>query len=57
MLKATRISSALDDPSRHAVLKNFPTESELLAVTQMMGAQVEYTVLEYYWVLRYTRLT
>jgi ubiquinone/menaquinone biosynthesis C-methylase UbiE len=44
----------LDDGSRHEVLKNFPTESELRAAIQGMAADVEVRFLQYYWMLSYT---
>lgn len=44
---------ALADGSRHTVLKNFPTEGELLADVAERAANAEYTALEYYWVFKY----
>lgn len=43
----------LDDGSEHDVLKNFPTQAELLAEIEGVSTRVEYTALEYYWVLKY----
>ena len=43
----------LADGSEHTVLKNFPSEAELMAEIRADGTAVEYTALEYYWVLKY----
>ena len=43
----------LADGSEHVVLKNFPTEPELMAEIRGDGTAAEYTPLEYYWVLKY----
>jgi SAM-dependent methyltransferase len=43
----------LADGSEHIVLKNFPTEAELIAEISGNSTAVEYTALEYYWVLKY----
>lgn len=43
----------LSDGSTHDVLKNFPSEAELVADLQGNGRAVEYTELEYYWMLKY----
>ena len=43
----------LDDGSTHLVLKNFPTEEELLADIEGIGEPAEYTALDYYWLLKY----
>ena len=43
----------LNDGSTHLVLKNFPTEEELLADIEGIGAAAEYTALDYYWLLKY----
>jgi ubiquinone/menaquinone biosynthesis C-methylase UbiE len=43
----------LDDGSRHEVLKNFPTESELRAAVDGMATEVRLELLRYYWVLSY----
>jgi hypothetical protein len=39
------------------VLKNFPSEEELLALTQGLAGEAQVTMLEYYWVLHYTTTT
>lgn len=39
----------LDDGSEHLVLKNFPTEADLLAQTDGFGVKARYVALEYYW--------
>lgn len=39
----------LDDGSEHLVLKNFPTEAELVAQTQSFGTKCRYEALDYYW--------
>ncbi len=44
---------ALDDGTQYEVLKNFPQAEELLAETPAAASGVEYTALDYYWVLRY----
>jgi demethylmenaquinone methyltransferase/2-methoxy-6-polyprenyl-1,4-benzoquinol methylase len=43
----------LDDGSRHEVLKNFPTESELRAAVEGLGSEVRVEFLRYYWILSY----
>jgi demethylmenaquinone methyltransferase/2-methoxy-6-polyprenyl-1,4-benzoquinol methylase len=43
----------LDDGSTHLVLKNFPTQDELVADLDGLGGAAEYTALDYYWVLKY----
>ena len=43
----------LDDGSRHEVLKNFPTETELRNVVEEFGRDIEYRALDYYWGLAY----
>ena len=43
----------LDDGSEHVVLKNFPSESELVADIGADGTAFEYTALEYYWLFKY----
>jgi demethylmenaquinone methyltransferase/2-methoxy-6-polyprenyl-1,4-benzoquinol methylase len=43
----------LADGSEHIVLKNFPTEAELIAEISDCATAVEYTTLDYYWVLKY----
>jgi demethylmenaquinone methyltransferase/2-methoxy-6-polyprenyl-1,4-benzoquinol methylase len=43
----------LGDGSLHLVLKNFPTEDELLADIQGLAEAAEYTALDYYWLLKY----
>jgi demethylmenaquinone methyltransferase/2-methoxy-6-polyprenyl-1,4-benzoquinol methylase len=44
----------LTDGSVHRVLKNFPSEAELYALVEGLGARARVTNLEYYWVLHYT---
>ena len=44
---------ALDDGSTHIVLKDFPTQAELLADIGADAMGVEYTALDYYWVMKY----
>ncbi|HEX7027033.1 MAG TPA: class I SAM-dependent methyltransferase [Gammaproteobacteria bacterium] len=46
-------SRRLADGSVHRVMKNFPSEAELLEVIGGLGEQSEYTKFEYFWVLRY----
>ena len=44
---------SLADGSEHTVLKNFPDEAELVAEIGAAGTAVEYTALDYYWLLKY----
>ncbi len=44
----------LDDGSSHRVLKNFPTEKELLVMTAPVAAEQEYISLDHFWAFRYT---
>lgn len=44
---------SLRDGTTHRVLKNFPSEYELRAVTEGLGAQVRYRAWQYYWALEY----
>lgn len=43
----------LDDGSIHEVLKNFPTQSELLSAVDGLGTEVRVEFLKYYWILSY----
>lgn len=43
----------LQDDSVHRVLKNFPTETELLELTQGLGHNFKYTKFQYYWAFQY----
>ena len=43
----------LDDGSRHEVLKNFPTETELRNAVEEFARDIEYRALDYYWCLVY----
>jgi SAM-dependent methyltransferase len=43
----------LSDGSEHLVLKNFPTENELIAQVDAVGTHCRYTALDYYWVFAY----
>jgi demethylmenaquinone methyltransferase/2-methoxy-6-polyprenyl-1,4-benzoquinol methylase len=43
----------LEDGSRHEVLKNFPTESELRAALEGMADEARVVTLRYYWILSY----
>jgi demethylmenaquinone methyltransferase/2-methoxy-6-polyprenyl-1,4-benzoquinol methylase len=43
----------LADGTKHTVLKNFPTEAELVADIEGYATAIEYTALEYYWALKY----
>ena len=43
----------LSDGAEHVVLKNFPTQSELVADIGADGTAFEYTALEYYWLFKY----
>ena len=45
----------LDYGSRHEVLKNFPTESELRAAVEDLATDVRVEFLQYYWILSYVR--
>jgi 2-polyprenyl-3-methyl-5-hydroxy-6-metoxy-1,4-benzoquinol methylase len=42
---------SLDDGSTHEVLKNFPTESELIQRVSRMGWGANVELLDYYWLL------
>jgi SAM-dependent methyltransferase len=43
----------LADGSEHTVLKNFPTEAELVSDIGGNGTAIQYTALDYYWLLKY----
>ncbi len=43
----------LGDGTTHRLLKNFPTEGELRADLEGLGAQVRYHAWQYYWALEY----
>ena len=43
----------LDNGSTHEVLKNFPSESELVSAVDGLAADVRVRVLRYYWILSY----
>ncbi len=43
----------LGNASCHRVLKNFPSEAELRALTADFGEHPSYTLFEYYWVYEY----
>jgi demethylmenaquinone methyltransferase/2-methoxy-6-polyprenyl-1,4-benzoquinol methylase len=43
----------LDDGSEHVVLKNFPTEQQLRHDIADVASAIEYTELDYYWLLKY----
>ena len=43
----------LANGSEHTVLKNFPTEAELVTAIGRYGTAIEYTELDYYWLLKY----
>lgn len=43
----------LDDGSIHEVIKNFPTQSELLSAVDGLGTEVRVEFLKYYWILSY----
>jgi demethylmenaquinone methyltransferase/2-methoxy-6-polyprenyl-1,4-benzoquinol methylase len=43
----------LDDGSIHRVLKNFPTEEELLDLTRLRGTDHKFISLEHYWLFQY----
>ena len=45
----------LNDGSMHVVLKNFPAEHELRADVDAFGRNVQFTSLQYYWLLRYEK--
>jgi len=44
----------LDDGTIHRVLKNFPSEEELVNAVRRYGSDVRYWGLEYYWVLTFS---
>jgi len=43
----------LEDGSTHEVLKNFPSEEELLFAAADVGVEAEVTILDYFWILTY----
>jgi SAM-dependent methyltransferase len=43
----------LEDGSTYEVLKNFPTESELLELVDGVGERARFTTWEYYWAFEY----
>ena len=43
----------LDDGSTHEVLKNFPTEPELVSAVEGLATDVRVEFLRYYWILSY----
>lgn len=43
----------LSDGTTHRLLKNFPSEAELRADMEGLGAQVRYKAWQYYWALEY----
>jgi len=45
----------LNDGSEHVVLKNFPSEPELRAEVAGFGQNVQFTALQYYWLLYYEK--
>ena len=46
-------SRQLADGSRHEVLKNFPSEQELLELVAGLGERARYTAWQYYWAFEY----
>ena len=46
-------SRRLDDASEHVVLKNFPSEQQLVADVAGCWNSARYTALEYYWLFSY----
>ena len=44
----------LEDGSSHEVLKNFPSDEELLLAAANVGAQAKVTMLDYFWILTYS---
>ena len=47
---------SLDDGSKHEVLKDFPTESELHAAVEGFAEETHVEFLRYYWILSYVLL-
>ncbi len=43
----------LENGSEHTVLKNFPVEGELVSEIGDHGTAIQYTALDYYWLLTY----
>jgi len=43
----------LEDGTVHRVLKNFPSEQELMEATLHLGVEHQYMALENYWLFRY----
>jgi demethylmenaquinone methyltransferase/2-methoxy-6-polyprenyl-1,4-benzoquinol methylase len=46
----------LEDGSTHRILKNFPTQTELLEATRAFGSKSMYRQLENFWMFRYSGL-
>ena len=44
---------ALDDGTVHSVVKNFPTEQQLMAATADFGTAHQYIELEHFWLFQY----
>ena len=45
----------LEDGSEHEVLKNFPSEAELVADVAGVGQNPQFTALQYYWLFTYEK--
>jgi len=43
----------LEDGTVHRILKNFPTEQELLSLVEQIGGEAQFTRWKYYWGLTY----
>jgi SAM-dependent methyltransferase len=43
----------LADGTSHEVLKNFPTQDEILTLLAGVAARIEWRQLDYYWILKY----
>jgi len=43
----------LDDGSTHKILKNFPSEEELVEMTANFGSDHRYLALDHFWLFQY----
>ena len=45
----------LVDGSEYSIIKNFPTDKELLTLINPVGTNIELTRLEYYWIVKFNK--
>jgi demethylmenaquinone methyltransferase/2-methoxy-6-polyprenyl-1,4-benzoquinol methylase len=41
------------DGSEHSIIKNFPTDNELLTLIKPVATDIEITRFEYYWAVKF----